>query len=306
MASADAEPGSAVPDGDLLQWGFRTLVESYDRYHGQGSDGSKSRPLRKFAYQLPPAPALQARGVEDEARQAQQRRGEQRTGGSSSASGCSRGELSAKPKKPERRPVEAPPPAAAGPATAPRTGALAARGPMPKAFAGFDAASDGRSKHAHGAGTVSSVEGADGNQASPEEWKEYFSQCAEYYRQCETAAAAQCSMPAAAATAPPSQPHASTFGCTPWPGSAPGQLPAGLPYAGLGMMNHSGVPMPAVAGGYCHGASPPAMPMPAALPTMGGIASQVPAGMDDGLANLLMAWYMSGYHTGLYAARQGK
>lgn len=65
---------------------------------------------------------------------------------------------------------------------------------------------------------------------------------------------------------------------------------AGLPSAPAG----PGHP----AGGPC-GSHLPALSALAGMPRAAG------EGDDEALPNLLMAWYLSGYHTGLYAGRQG-
>lgn len=77
---------------------------------------------------------------------------------------------------------------------------------------------------------------------------------------------------------------------TPWPGSAAQGCPTGgwsAAVAGPGLA--------------CGAMQPPGDFAAAGIRAL--VASQ---GVDEPLANLLMAWYWSGYYTGQYAARQGK
>lgn len=69
--------------------------------------------------------------------------------------------------------------------------------------------------------------------------------------------------------------------------------------------------------GHQHGYQPPAAAWPTGLPSATPVASSLQQqhaptvtshtlGMDEPLANLVMAWYWSGYYTGHYAACQGR
>jgi murein DD-endopeptidase MepM/ murein hydrolase activator NlpD len=70
-------------------------------------------------------------------------------------------------------------------------------------------------------------------------------------------------------------------------------------------------PMPAFPAQSSYYPSPPPMPsMPTPFPGMPGATAPFPGSMpsaataDDGLANVLMAWYQSGYYTGRFQAMQ--
>mmetsp|Transcript_152023 Transcript_152023/g.290989 ORF Transcript_152023/g.290989 Transcript_152023/m.290989 type:complete len:367 (+) Transcript_152023:49-1149(+) len=78
---------------------------------------------------------------------------------------------------------------------------------------------------------------------------------------------------------------------SPWPSAAASTSPA---YSGLA--------------GMLPGVAAPATAMPGlALPgASAGVSAGIGSAGDEGLMNLLMAWYLSGYYTGHYAARQGR
>lgn len=85
-------------------------------------------------------------------------------------------------------------------------------------------------------------------------------------------------------TAVPGLPLNLVPGLTPTIGLGTGLLPGGAPVSMLGVA-----------------------PTQSHLPFAGGSALGAVAALDDELlVNLLMSWYLSGYHTGHYAARQGK
>lgn len=99
---------------------------------------------------------------------------------------------------------------------------------------------------------------------------------------------------------------------TPYAGAQGHALGAPWSGHGLGFNGHAGVPgvglgMAGAAGMQASMGLPPAFGGHAGLPTVGcppfGPCQPVD---DEALANLLMAWYYSGYYTGHYAARQGK
>lgn len=116
-------------------------------------------------------------------------------------------------------------------------------------------------------------------------------------------------------------PYAGMLGAgnVPWPGAAAAYAPIpsqpvgaapGLPSCS-GYTGYAGFPQP----------SPPGI-SPGSLPLFGQLAAKLSGGAcnpggpvttnpaagitDEALANLLMAWYLSGYYTGQYAARQGR
>lgn len=330
-------------DSDLIRWGFQKLVDSYDAYHSKDADAQSSRPLRDFAAEMPQA-ALPAPRIAAQSEGGLNARGERKAGGSSGRVRDDRSGKGAKKSKAEgvtlprgKAPTKA---ASAGDYDPWAAAASAARGPVPAPFASLDSQSERMTQPAAAGAPQPQTE----EQALPEDpavWREYYRQCAEYFQQCENAIAMQeaksgCSsaLPSgahatafsAAATAAPASslptplstpaaaapmaaqtlhqmpvPGSYVGSAAPMPGASATRAPLGMPVEANASMAYSGLL------GMQPGAALPT-PMPGlALP---GACSSVSAGVgsagDEGLMNLLMAWYLSGYYTGHYAARQGR
>lgn len=111
--------------------------------------------------------------------------------------------------------------------------------------------------------------------------------------------------------APPSVPYTQlpqTAPGVPWGAAQTPAMPAGLPGLSPGVFHGSPAMAPPTA--FPAQATSQRGPWPPSLgPADGGLGRSVPGtleGVDESLANLVMAWYYSGYYTGYYAAKQGR
>jgi len=339
---------------DLVHVGYMTLLGSYQAYHGPSkSEALAQRPLANFAERLPKSsvaeapvasdyPSKPADGSGSQGGRSGKRSKSNRNGNGTRQQNC----------------------AAAEQQEAATSGVSANRGPLPSVFAGvapslpennFDTAAV-ESSQGHAAAAAAST-------ADAVEWRAYYRQCAEYFKQCEAAcvqqdvhdeasdaaaatAAAEAAAPSPAASRAPTAWEAAANGAVPaavasalpqqyftlparpsvaFPQSA---MPAPIPSGTATWATPSAVPQLGLASpwpsgsalGHQHGGFPPAATWPAGLPSrtpMAAVAPPLPQqhaptapslmlGMDEPLANLVMAWYWSGYYTGHYAACQGR
>ncbi|TYZ60297.1 hypothetical protein PybrP1_007263 [[Pythium] brassicae (nom. inval.)] len=84
--------------------------------------------------------------------------------------------------------------------------------------------------------------------------------------------------------------------------AAPPQYPTGYGYSAGQQYAAAGYPSP-YAPQHFQPQMPPSTPM-SPFPAMPGVSAAAPGGNDDGLSNLLLAWYQSGYYTGRFQAMQ--
>jgi len=177
----------AITDNDLVQWANVKLVESYSMYHGEG-DGRKTRPLQDVAAQIASntGPVMGDGLIE-----------EPKTQGKSKAQtemkAAGRGVAVRNKIRTNATSVETP-------ASLRNTDV---KGPVPPPFADITPASGSTGKKVKSKKQKAVVDDATqqhGNalnsteivgEVSPSQWRAYYKECAEYFKQCEAAIAAQ-------------------------------------------------------------------------------------------------------------------
>mmetsp|Transcript_51515 Transcript_51515/g.122501 ORF Transcript_51515/g.122501 Transcript_51515/m.122501 type:complete len:339 (+) Transcript_51515:61-1077(+) len=335
MAGEGTEASDEAVAGkeDFLQQGFSKMMASFSDYHSEG--GPKDNSLKELA-------AAVATGASPALGSSSSRRTEQKPPREAAAGkGRKKGESSQPPRimvqqaalEAEDNDKQRKSREKKGPRTAGIEGAAEAeepRGPVPAPFAGAAPAASSlapcASKHSGGPkGKKKQASAPALDMPAPEEaqadgevkpedyekWAAYYRQCADYFSQCSDALAAQ--QDPSSISISSGKPAA---GAVP----AAAQAASSVAAAGFGAAAHS-LPGAAAGPSFTHAQLPPSsgattysqqvpsasapLPGPSGLqPGMlppGGAA--VAAQGDEVLANLLMAWYFSGYYTGLYAAR---
>jgi len=305
---------------DLIRWSFDRLVRSYHEY----DEDPDSRPLQGFVDEMLMVDQQDsAPDSVERPRAAPEHPLECIYVGKTSAKGKAQKALPKKrAHKSSSSAVGAAPATTALPSAEPED-----RGPVPGPFA-MSAPSRARA--------TAAAEDAEPTAEDKAAWLEYYRQCAEYFREC-TAQLEGNGEPTvenpppvyAAPAVPTPMVQAPAMSASPGPSCAPAtHCSQGLAGPNPAWGPRSVAPADCGTSSVLRGLRPrgaqqcdprfaqacapqfghPAGPMPGAhIPPVGAVGGPLgQSGEEEELANLLSAWYFSGYYTGLYAGRQGR